>query len=495
MPKWMRRYLRAKSLKRHLCIALALGFGLRMLSAYFVYGPQALDDYKHGVWPAYQYFAGLPLDLPEYRSHLLVWLLASFIRVGSWFGVESALAQVRTMYFGLALLSLLGIFGTYLFVKTFRSRIFAALAVYLIAIFPIMPFVGTRAFGEAVAMSFVMFGFGILENSRRLRRQNLVYWIVGFAALGVATLFRFQAGLLFVSYVAVLLYLKNWRAVAGGAVAGVLTILAQGGIDVASGKSFLGSLFFYLAANEGGAAQYGVSPWYNTWLLVLVLSFAPFSFVFAGKLKNLWLKHWFWLFPFLVYVLAHSLIGHKEERFLYPIFGLELWALAWLWASSTIFWPARKIYSTAVLGLSVPLLFAVCFVNSQEGEIEPPAFAESRYKNVIYLDHESLFGMSLIQFYFLRPPSILNKVAKEGFNAHAVDDALMEHPEHRAVVLLTSVSDVRDELLAMEGIKTFASRCLQMRVAGSMIDRLLYSLNPKHNQRRRPTWYLICERV
>src|SRR6185312_10711996 len=128
----------------------------------------------------YQFFAGQPMDLPDYRSHLLIWILAAFIRMGSWFGLTSALAQVRMMYLGLGLISTLGLWGTYLFVKSFRSKLFGATALYLVALFPLMPFISTRAFGEAVAMSFVMLGFGILENARRTANRRLWDWVAGF---------------------------------------------------------------------------------------------------------------------------------------------------------------------------------------------------------------------------------------------------------------------------------------------------------------------------
>lgn len=494
MPRWLRHYLARKTLLQHFWTALGVGALLRGLCAYFVYGPQALDDYKHGVWPAYQLFAGQVMDLPDYRSRLLVWMLAGFIHIASWFGCSTAISQVRVMYFGLAAVSLLGLLGTYLLVKSFRSRLFGALALYLSAAFPLMPFISTRAFGEAVAMSFVMLGFGILENARRTQVQARTTWTLGFAFLGVATLFRFHVGLLFVSYLGILIYLRLWRGVGGAMMGGFLTLLAQILIDYFSDKPFMGTLLSYLAENEGGASQYGVSPWYNTWVFVLALSLAPFSFVFVRKIKALWCEHWPWLLPFLIYIFAHSLVPHKEERFLYPIVGLELWAMAWLWSSAALMKAARTVYAPALLGLSIPLLFVVCFVNTQEGEIEPPAYAESHYKDVIYLDHESLFGMSRIQFYFLREPSILEKVDKESFSANKIDESLAAHPQHKAVVLLTSIPEVRDQLHALEGMRTMESQCLQMRTSGSLIDRLLYSLNPRHNQRRRPTWYLVCER-
>jgi hypothetical protein len=446
------------------------------------------------VWPAYQFFAGQTSDLPDYRSHLLIWCLQSCIWLASKVGVTSALAQVRCMYLGLALISLLGIYGTYLFVRARPSKLFAPLCLYLVAAFPLMPFLSTRAFGESVATSLVLLGFGWLEDARAQRGRSVWRWACGFAFLGLAVLFRFHVGILYLAYGMCLLWLREWRGLLGATLAGLWTLTAEYGIDWLSGKPPFGTLISYLAENEGGAEKYGSSPWYNTWAFVLALTLPPFSLLLARHLPALWRRHWPWLLPFLLYVLAHSLVPHKEERFLYPVVGLELWALAWLWAASQRDWWAKKVYSPAFFIFCVPLLLVACLVNTQEGEIEPAAYAESRFQRVIYLDHESLFGQSRIQFYFLRPPSVLEHVERESFNARKVDQALEGHPDFNAVVMLTSVPAVRDELRAMQGIQTLSSQCHEMRNAGSLIDRLLYSLNPKHNQRRRPTWYLVCER-
>ncbi len=495
MPKWMRRYLADSTLKTHLVRALLLGSVLRLLSSWFVYGPQALDDYKHGVWPAYQFFAQLPLEIPEYRSHLLVWFLSIFIEMASWVGATSALAQVRAMYFGLGATSLLCIYATYIYVRGFRSRLFGPLALYLVAAFPLMPFVGTRAFGEAVAMPFVMLGLAIVDSVRRERRQAWPrFWFLGFLFLGLATLFRFHAGLIFVSYALILLTQRHWRGVFGAFLAGLVTLGGQALIDIGSGKAPLSTLFIYLSENEGGGAKYGVSPWYNPLLFILALSLAPFSLVLCKSLKGLWRKHWPVLTPFLVFLLAHCLVAHKEERFLYPILGLELWALAYLWSANAYNRWARKVYAPAffiIVALALPM---VTLVNTQEGEIEPPAYAQSRFGEVIYLDHASLFGKSRFQFYFLRGGAKIMSVERTDLNAHSVDAALGDGATYNAAVLLTSEPEARPQLESLEGIATIEATCGQVRTAGSLVDRLLYSLNPKHNQRRRPTWYLICER-
>lgn len=495
MPSWLSSYLDKHDLSKHFRRALVLGFVLRSVCAWFVYGPQALDDYKHGVYPAYQYFAGLPLDLPEYRSHLLVWLLAGFTKIASWFGVASALGQVRAMYFGLGCLSLLTIVGTYKFVVHLASRREGALALYMAAAYPLLPFVGTRAFGEAVALAFVVYAFGTLEKARRGNARGWAPYALGFASLGVAVLFRFHVGILYVTYAGVLLYLRVWPGLIGALIAGLFTLGAQVGIDLLSGKGPLETLLVYMAENEGGAVKYGVSPWYNTWAFVLVVTLAPFSLVLARYCRVLWRQQWTILIPLLVFVTAHSLVPHKEERFLYPIVGLEVWAVACLWAAAAADKWAKRVFAPAILGLGGVLLAVMCFVNTQEGEIEPPAYIQSRYGNVTYLDYESLFGASRFQFYFLRPPSELKPVLPEEFTATRIDDELESNRERHAVALLTSDPAASEKLRALAGVRTLSAQCRELRQAGSLVDRLLYKLNPKHNQRRRPTWYLTCERI
>jgi hypothetical protein len=484
----------AVPLRAHLWIALLLGLIVRVCSAYFVYGPQALDDYKHGVWPAYQFFAGQEVTLPDYRSHILVWFLSVFVRLAYVFDLTSALHQVRAMYLGLGITSLVGIYGTYLYVNRFGSRVFGAAALYLVALFPLMPFISTRAFGEALAMSLVALAFGVLESSRVSKSRGSTGWMFGFIVLGVATLFRFHVGLLYVTYMGVLIWKKRWRGVWASLVAGLVVLILAAVVDALSGKGPLDTLIIYLGANEGGAAKYGVSPWYNPLLFVLGVALAPFCFLMWRETKYLWRRHQCVLIPFLVFLGAHMLVPHKEERFLYPILILEMWTIAYLWSAASFRKWVRRIYSPVLIGLSVLVLPVVCFVNTQEGEIEPPALIENQYRKVLFLDYESLFGKSRFQFYFLRQPSVLEKIELNDFTAHKVDQGLSDYKELKAVAFLTSSEEGYDRMRMIEGISTIEAECRSIQKSGSIMDRLIFTLNPKHNQRRRPTWYLVCER-
>ncbi|MGE4131178.1 MAG: hypothetical protein AB7F86_06035 [Bdellovibrionales bacterium] len=494
MPNCLRNYFFRHSLRWHFLVAFAVGLVLRGLCAYFVFGPQALDDYKHGVWPAYQFFANLPLDIPNYRSHLLVWTLSSFIWLGSLVGVDSALGQVRSMYFGLGAISMTALLGTYLYVRATGSRLFGAAALYLMAMFPIMPFISTRAFGESVAMSLVVMGFGTLGSARRRTKADFGIWMAGFLWLGLATLFRFHVGLLYVTYMVTLVIRREWRGLIAGSLAGLIILFTQCAVDLLSGKAALETLRVYLLENEGGGAKYGVSPWYNPVLFILGISLAPFSFVLWPGCRSLWRKHWPIISCALMFLIAHCLVAHKEERFLYPILGLQLWWVAYLWAFGARQKWARRVFSPVLLLITGLVLPVACLVNTQEGEIGPPARLESKYHNLVYLDYQSLFGRSRFQFYFLRPPSVMEKIEPEEFSVHRVEKSFHDYPSAEAVAFLTSEPEARDRLRLLAGLTSISGQCLQLEESGSLVDKLIYSLNPKHNQRRRPTWQLVCER-
>jgi hypothetical protein len=475
---------------RLLWLILGIGLLLRLISAYNVFGPQALDDYKHGVWPAYQWAIGQAVDLPEYRSYILVWMLGEFVRWAGWFGITSAVAQVRSMYIGLALVSLIGFIGPYFYFK--QNRV-ASIAVFLLlAFFPLMPFVSTRAFGEAVALPFVLTGLCLSE----VGREKSSRWIfsLGLAALGIAVFFRFQVGLIYVTYGLILLLEKNWRRVLDVVCIGLVLIGLQVLLDQLSGREAFSTLRAYLHVNEGGAAQYGASPWYMTWLQVLGLTLFPLSLVFLSDLKSIWRRYWRILVPALVFVLLHSLTKHKEERFMYPIVGVVLLflteAISRGWSRPLV----RRLYLAPLGVISVIGLSVACFSNTQVGEIGPAAILNEKHPSSVLIDRDSLLRISRIKDFFIRPPSQVLSV-EEPVTPSFISEQLLANPAWTAAAVLTSDIDHLSEIENLSGKAIgLGLTCGETQMASSWVDRLLFRMNPNHNQRRRPTWFVICEK-
>lgn len=194
------------------------------------------------------------------------------------------------------------------------------------------------------------------------------------------------------------------------------------------------------------------------------------------------------------FVLIHSLVAHKEERFMYPIFGLLLVALAYVWSINRHDRKTKRIYQSAFAVIMVIGLPIATLVNSQAGEIEPAAIAERALKNVAYVDHESLFAASLIQFYFLRPPSQIISVTAADLTLNKAESVLNDHPELSGAAILTSEPSSFGAIRLLDHQSSEKVHCGKSQEATSFVDRLLYRLNPRHNERRRPTVYILCER-
>ena len=421
------------SFKTHFKIALALGLIFRLLTAYFAYGPLAMDDYIDGVSPALQWAGGEWPKLSTGRSYLLVWFLGSILKVARGWPV---VWEIRFLYAVLGILSLSMIYVAYRYVRS-------TVILYLLAIYCFLPFANTRAFGESVAMPWVLAGVLV------------PYPFLSGLFLGVASLFRFQCGLLFLT----LLFFWRKRFLPYLA-AGLVVLGLQVLIDLGSGYSPLQTFTDYWARNQGWAVEYGVQPWYSHLATTLGILFFPFCLFLRPKLK----EHWPVVASIGVFLLFHSLIPHKEARFLFPILPLILLLMASGWT---------KRFQWAFLLINTLLLFVVTFSNPQASMVEPIVEAQRRYEGGLIIETDNdLVGAYIAQGVFLKKPFRLERIEK----LEPKDIPLeMDGP---VGVMITGFE-------IPEWVKE-RSECF---TAGSLTDRLLYRFNPSHNNRRQPNTY------
>jgi len=150
------------------------------------------------------------------------------------------------------------------------------------------------------------------------------YFLLGFV-LGLSFLFRYQVGFLIAGFWMWLVLVErvkvvNWLSVVAGIVIAV-------GAGVLIDRWFYGgwtlSTWNYFEHNilMGRVSAFGTSPWWEYLKLTFIKAVPPFSLVFIGSVLAVFVFRrkdpltW----TVLPFVLAHSLIGHKELRFLFPI--------------------------------------------------------------------------------------------------------------------------------------------------------------------------------
>jgi phosphatidylinositol glycan class B len=160
--------------------------------------------------------------------------------------------------------------------------------------------------------------------------------------------------------------------------------LAAIGVSTAADSWLYGKPVFvayrYFAVNvlEGKAAEWGSTPWWWYFPLIVFWSMTPIGAVMLGCATiGLWMKrNHVMVWAFLPFVFAHLATGHKELRFLFPmllptlvmaVFGLRRIMLSLRKAAAPAFAarPAWFVFAVAV-GLNFVLLPIRCLSAAQE---------------------------------------------------------------------------------------------------------------------------------
>lgn len=487
-------------LRQHFFIALGLGFVARTTAAYLVYGAQSVDDYSHGVLPALESTIGKEMQIPLWRSPLLVWVLTAIVRLGQMLGLTSVFSTIRFVFFVLGVFSLIAIWSYYEYVKQKPEELPGArgdlgdrlilFPLYFFALHPLFPMATTRAFGESIAMTLVLTSL-LMMDAFVDQPKKAKQFFFGAVLMGIACLFRFQVGLLALGYGVYLMFAKKWRAFGLLALAGIVAAILEGAIDVAIDRWPLQTLWNYFYVNKDGAVEHSVQPWYNTWATILYLCFIPLSIPILIGLKKLTRLEKTFLYLSLFFTFMHSLIPHKEERFLFPIAPLLLYVFCRQWARAWGMKYERYFFRPVAGTVMAILLYASITSNSQSGEYEPLLLAEKFDGQVLIWDVNSVLqeGYFRERIMHLIGPKV-EFVATDHWPDE--DEAQNLSTRMKGVMLATSMSETVPALEQFQQRPTGGLQCEPVRKIQSLADRVIYSLNPKFNYRRKPVWISIC---
>jgi phosphatidylinositol glycan class B len=273
------------------------------------------------------------------RSWLLPGVLAALLKVLAFVGVKTGLGLAVGMKLLFAGLAAATFYPLLRMAQAWAGLVAAVLLAALAAVFPAVLLYGSRAMTEVATAPLLAWGIWLLwpfgmgtadavaarPSPLRARWTGARTLALAGALFGLATVLRYQNLVVLGPIVLIVTLRSGWRSALGLALAMVVVLLAGGLLDwVTWGKPFQ-SLVVYVRFNlvEGGANQWGVSArsFYGTTLwatsgpvfVVVLLGFA------AGLRRT-----WPVALPVLVFVAAHSVISHKELRFLYPVLPLFL---------------------------------------------------------------------------------------------------------------------------------------------------------------------------
>ena len=187
-----------------------------------------------------------------------------------------------------------------------------------------LPFVNVRFSSETWAGLFLLLSLALSMRENIGSRQ---FFMIGLLT-GLGFLFRFQAIAASAGLILWLMIIKkeSFGRIALLGTGAALVIVAGTLLDLWFYKNFVFTPWRYFKVNliDGVASGFGTSPWYYYFYYVFRFSFFPFGILILGSLLFLLIKKpaniFIWtVVPFLV---LHSVIPHKELRFLFPVINL-----------------------------------------------------------------------------------------------------------------------------------------------------------------------------
>lgn len=266
-------------------------------------------------------------DLPwefheQMRPTLQVWMVVGIIQVLGFLHVENpfTITLILRLFTAVAYWLVISRFNRLLIEQHVPKGEFSMLFQLSTYLIWFVPFANAHFTSESFSAIFLLLGIHPLIRDPNGRKGLLGAGV----SLGIAFLFRYQVG---IAVAGVYLWLLMVARIPIGRIleSGILCV---GVIALGSG---LDSLFYgqpvfapwnYLKLNlvDGKASEFGTDPWYFYFTrfalsrpvigIVLLVFFAKGLFV---------LRRHLFVWVIVPFVMVHSLIAHKEMRFLFPI--------------------------------------------------------------------------------------------------------------------------------------------------------------------------------
>lgn len=470
------------SVFRHpLAAPLLVGLVLRVVAAWTGYGIFASDDYTHVIEMAWRWLEEPELQYnSRIRSELLarlVWVVFAAIR---FFGVRDPTLVLQLLYTVFGLYSLLAIAPTYRLAQARFGDDAARVAAWLTAVEAALPRLSTRALISMASIPPLLWGLVWVERGTRIEVDSR--WralALGGALISVAALFRFQIGLLFLTLVVWMLFkipraqrLYSTLVFCAG---GLVGLLAQLGLDLHAFGSPTPAPWLYLKYNMEESSRFGVAPWFSYAGMFILLTLPPATIALAPGIWRAARRYSLLSAPFAVFFVFHSAIGHKEERFLFPLIPIFLILMAPALLQSYRAGGWRRGMVRYFWIINAVLLVGASISDAHRNVVAPMVNAgrDPRVTEFYAVGH------MLFPRYYLGEStrgSRLNDVP-------ALLERWSEQPPSGTVRILFNRPPSDDELAR---IRSQATSCGTERWSHSdAVDRLLVWVNPIGNKRRR----------
>lgn len=333
-------------------MALAAGAYLSF-SDHGIYWP---DEIMKSIEQAHRLVFGYGLIPWEFQRGADSWFFPAFLaipmKLSSLVGLNQPSQYLFVVRMTMVILTTATGYATYRLAKSYdASDLYAAIAGAVSVLAAPVVYFGSRALTETASMFPVAMGlaFCLEKNSSRKRT------FMGALLLAISVFLRLQNGIFAVGVLVVLAFRKDRKTFLPVVVVFGIAAFAFGLLDLITWHRWFNSAFEYYRFNvtRNGAAGWGITGrlYYAHFFRH---SLGPLAFILAVLVLLSARKSFGLLALASAFFVAHSVVGHKEARFIMPMFPL-LCAMAAVGMEQIKSWTANSLAYVAPVAVAITL--------------------------------------------------------------------------------------------------------------------------------------------
>ncbi len=401
-----------------------------------------------------------------------------------WVHIDNPELKMLIIRFINASFSMIVVIYGYKIVLKLSNKKTASLSGLLLALFWIIPFLSVRTLIEFLCIPFMVYGTWLFISLQERKNPYKKLLITGFI-LGMAFVFRYQTILFSAGFFLILLFRKQWKQFLILGIGFIISpFITLGIIDWFIWGLPFAELYAYVTYNIQHSAEYFTAPWYNYLLLISGIFLPPISlFLIFGWLST-WKKHIVLFFPAFLFLLIHSILPAKQERFILPIIPFIIMGgiIGWSeFVSQSKFWIKKKRLLNSLWGffwiLNIILLFAVTAMYSKRARVESMVYL-SQYENIqsILLENSTdnstkitpkfYLGEWVYEYHFAKPKNIDNIQQELSTSGEPLP----------SFILFFKDNDIDRRVEQMKSIFPFIE--YETTIEPGFVDKVLHWMNP-----------------
>lgn len=472
--------------KEHpLALILASSIFFRMIAVLFAKGYGMHDDHFLVLEWAKSMMDGIKPDRSNPAGHSLVYpglhyLVLVLFKKLNLYKPDFLMFIFRFLH---AALSMITVYYGYKIVLFRYGKRMASETGLLMAIFWIFPFMSVRNLIEMVCIPFIMLAAYYLVKYEGQKKLLQTFYAGLF--LGLAFTFRYQTNLFIVGFVGLLLFRKDFRAaiiLSCGFL--VSSFLIQGLTDWSAYGYPYASFIHYFFDNSSNAYNYTTGAWYVYIFTIMGILIPPTSLLIMFGFLRQW-KKWSILFwPTLIFLVFHSIFPNKQERFILPAipFFIIIGIVGWReFVSNSTFWNRHNKIHDGLWKwfwvLNIILLLVASTTYSKRARVELMKYFYGRNDVSAILLETSDSGIPHLPTFYMD-----NEVPMYMMTRYAEVDSIKKELEKGVKPnYLVMMNNKRMEERFGRLDQLFPQREKVAVIAPSLMDQLLYFLNPRHN--------------